>query len=62
MYAVPGSGQNGARRLRREVLLIFSERAAVRPLHAKAFFVIHRVAEDKDLLWNVMNREIKTVK
>ncbi|PNF44320.1 hypothetical protein C1166_24210 [Enterobacter bugandensis] len=39
-----------------------SERAAVRPLHAKAFYVIHRVAEDKDLLWNVMNREIKTVK
>ncbi len=38
------------------------ERAAVRPLHAKAFYVIHRVAEDNDLLWNVMNREIKTVK
>jgi hypothetical protein len=40
---------------------LFSERAAVRPLHAKAFFVIHRVTADKDLLWNV-NREIKTVK
>ncbi|KHO38108.1 hypothetical protein SS21_24225 [Enterobacter roggenkampii] len=39
-----------------------SERAAVRPLHAKAFFVIHRVTADKDLLWNEMNREIKTVK
>ncbi|KAI3492036.1 hypothetical protein L1887_43579 [Cichorium endivia] len=38
------------------------QRAAVRPLHAKAFYVIHRVAEDKDLLWNVMNREIKKVK
>lgn len=55
MYAVAGYGQNGARRLRREVLLICS---AVRPLHAKAFFVIHRVPEDKDLLWNEMNREI----
>ena len=39
-----------------------SERAAVRPLHAKAFYVIHRVAEDKDLLGNVMNREIKKMK
>jgi hypothetical protein len=62
MYAAPGSGENGARRLRREVLLFSSERAAVRPLHAKAFFVIHRVTADKDLLWNEMNREIKTVK
>ena len=34
----------------------------MRPLHAKAFFVIHRVAADKDLLWNEMNREIKKVK
>ncbi|OZP41506.1 hypothetical protein CIG28_19240 [Enterobacter hormaechei] len=42
--------------------LFSSERAAVRPLHAKALFVIHRVAADKDPLWNEMNREIKTVK
>lgn len=62
MYTVLGCGQNGARRLRREVLLFSSERAAVRPLHTKVFYVIHRVAEDKDLLWNVMNREIKMVK
>jgi hypothetical protein len=39
-----------------------SERAAIGPLHAKAFSVIHRVARDKDLFWNVMNRKIKTVK
>ena len=45
--------------MRREEAWIFSERAAVRPLHAKAFFVIHRVPADKDLLWNEMNREIK---
>lgn len=31
----------------------------MRPLHAKAFLIIHRVAEDKDPLWNVMNRAIK---
>lgn len=37
-------------------IYLFSERAAVRPPHAKAFFIIHRVATDKDLLWNVMNR------
>lgn len=52
-------GQNGARRLRREEALNSSERAAVRPLHAKALLIIHRVAEDKDPLWNEMNREIK---
>ncbi|AEN67258.1 hypothetical protein Entas_4575 (plasmid) [Enterobacter soli] len=37
----------------------FSERAAVRPLHAKALSFIHSVAEDKDPLWNEMNRAIK---
>lgn len=31
----------------------------MRPLHAKAFLIIHRVAEDKDPLWNEMNRAIK---
>nr|QLG00571.1 hypothetical protein [Leclercia adecarboxylata] len=40
-------------------LYLFSERAAVRPLHAKAFSIIHRVPEDKDPLWNGMNRAIK---
>ena len=45
--------------MRREEAWIFSERAAVRPLHAKALFIIHRVAEDKDPLWNEMNRAIK---
>jgi hypothetical protein len=60
---VPGCGQERGPALATEELLIsFSERAAVRPLHAKAFYGIHRVAKDKDLLWNVMNREIKKVK
>ncbi|PLO75652.1 hypothetical protein CWN49_00600 [Klebsiella michiganensis] len=59
MCAVLGSGQNGARRVRREALLFFSERAALWPLQAKAFLFIHRVAEDKDPLWNEMNRAIK---
>ena len=31
----------------------------MRPLHAKAFLIIHRVSEDKDPLWNEMNRAIK---
>ena len=53
------SGQNGARRLRREEALNSSERAAVRPLHAKALLIILRVSDDKDPLWNDMNREIK---
>lgn len=40
-------------------IYLFSERAAMRPLHAKAFSIIHRVPEDKDPLWNGMNRAIK---